>query len=177
MVSQSTGTAKSMNGWLALFSELGERTRKPFGHATFGLYFLVGVFGFGATGVWYECGRWLNHHDDGASVLTALLTFFPALVGSTSLQIVIEEERNRRMRAFGYAYAFIFLVLLIAILWLRILTPVRLGLAGAASLGALWIWWIANADNPALQDEVDDEDALGGKVTKKAAGSLSGFKA
>jgi hypothetical protein len=168
-----------VNGWRELWLQLVDRTKRPFSHVVFVLYFFIGVVAFGALGVWFEIVRWINEPESGpAAVLTALETFFPALVGSTSLQVIFEENSNKRMRAFAVSYLVVFVALVIILMFVsRIPTEVAFGLAVLSAVGALWVWWIANANNAAFQDDVNDEDPLGGSVKHKPAGSLTGFQA
>jgi len=169
-----------VSGWRKLKLELKDRTIGPVveGHVTFGLYFFIGVVVFGGLGFWYECARlWNNPAAGPSAMLTSLVTFFPALVGSTSIQMIFEEDENRRMRAFAVTYLIVFALLATALTFLeRIPTWVSFVVSGAASLAALWIWWVANAKNPAFRDEVNDETPLGGSVAQTPAGTLDGFK-
>lgn len=177
--STTVGGPTIVNGWLELWLQLKERTTRPCSHVSFVLYFIIGVLACGALGVWFEILRWINAPEGGPSaILTALETFFPALVGSTSLQVMFEENGNKRMRAFAAAYLTVFLAIFVVLMVVtRIPTGVSFAVAIVACLSAGWVWWIANANNPAFRDDVNDEDPLGGSVKQKPAGSLTGFQA
>ena len=53
-------------------------------------------------------------------------------------------------------------------------TSISIGLV--ASLFAIFIWWIANADDPNFDDNVDPDILTGGNPNTPLKGDTSGFK-
>ena len=166
--------------WRRLRRELGRRSLEPCGHVSFVFYFFVAVVTFGGAGIWTELRAYLNfvptpNQPDPslASLRTAVITFFPALAGSSCMQLIWAEDHERSLRAFAVV---ILTVLLLAIFFL---TPegVSNGLAITgglvASIIALWSWWIANAKQ---KDLLDLDAPTGGKaIGGELAGNLDDF--
>lgn len=169
--------------WSLLRTELRVRTMKPLAHASFVLYFAGAVLLIGAGGIWLEIYSLLllpNAVDPSASpasgLRTAVITFFPALAGSSCMQLVLAEDQQKYLKTFA-------LVLMVVIGILAIgLTPAAIGTGTAifvgaiASVVALWTWWIANAKQLDLLD--GDLDApLGKNPDAEPSGDLNGFNA
>lgn len=153
----------------------------PVGHFSFVSYFFVAVVIFGGAGIWTELRAYLNFVPTPdqlchslASLRTAVITFFPALAGSSCMQLIWAENHERSLRAFA--------VVMLAVLILAIffITPegvsdrAALTVGAAASFLALWSWWIANAKQ---KDLLDPDAATGGKTTGgDLPGNLDEFK-
>jgi hypothetical protein len=172
------GGTTYQNGFKHLLRELAERTRAPIGHVTFWVYLVLGVILFGGLGVWLE---WISYSyavpkPSSDALRTALITFFQALVGSTSIQLVFAEN-NKPMRAFAILCLVIFLV---PAIWLTLDRSVGPGpaflLAGIASVAAVWIWWIAHAFEPVFRDQLNVTAPVGGETNVTPPGDLTGFK-
>lgn len=167
--------------WTRLWRTLAERTSLPWRHPTFVLYFVVAVILVGGAGLWLELYKLSFATAESSTSLealrTAIITFFTALAGSSSMQVILEENDDRAMRAMAICVLTVLsaLALIIAPASVSDCTAVKLGLVGCGL--ALWTWWIANAKQPGLQDE--RADAAVGRRDPKAglAGSLDGFKA
>lgn len=166
-----------MRHWVTLGRELALRTKEPIEHPTFIFYFVAIVIGVGGIGTWVELFRLAgpletpNPHD---GLVTSLITFFFALVGTSCTQLIIEESENKSLRALGQ------FVLVLAFISAAVLTALGMasGQAGIrpwaiASFLALVVWWIANAKSPGLRDT---DAPTGGTVTKKLPGNLSDYK-
>lgn len=167
--------------WVKLWRELRKRTIDPAQHVSFVLYFLIAVLLFGGAGVWTEMRAYLlfvptpdQPFPSLGSLRTAVITFFPALAGSSCMQLIWAEDHERSLRAF----AFSIIAILVGAIFL--LTPAAVSDAsalvggGAASVVALWSWWIANAK----QRDLLDLDASTGRsdTSGELPGSLDGFK-
>lgn len=136
------------------------------------------MVGYGLLGTWFEAWQWLSNKPGSGlkDVVESLVTFFPALVGATSLQTVIEDSEQRPLRGFAILAGFVFFVLAIFVAFARLPDWLAFTIATLASVGALWIWVIANARHPGLQDRVDDRDSVGGPVEETPlSGDLSSF--
>ena len=167
--------------WKRLGNELKKRSVDPVGHFSFVSYFLVAVVIFGGAGVWAELRSYMyfvtTPEQPGpslAALRTAVITFFPALAGSACMQLIWAADHERSLRAF----AVVVLTALAAAIFF--ITPHgvsdRAALVGgtAASILALWSWWIANAKQ---EDLLDPDAPTGGKATDgELPGNLDDFK-
>lgn len=162
--------------------ELGERTAKPIRHPSFVVFFACAVLGLGALGVWLELysyiypdrGGYANRETD--ALRTALLTFFPAVAGTAAMQLMWAES-TKHFRSVAFAILGVFLVVALVISPARISNGSALFFGVVASVMSLWVWWIANAKQADLLDEINPSDSVGGdNVQVKLAGSLDDFQ-
>ncbi len=167
--------------------ELTNRTFGPLHHPTFVIYFLLVMLLVGPFSIWVEVFTFFFLGSPApaaaaadpatptasaslAGLRTALLTFFPAVTATTALQLVW-AERWKQMRAVAMLF-FVIIAILAACM-----TPRQIGDSSAVAMGlaatvvALWLWWIANANNPDLLGEIDPSDPIGGDT---ATGPLKG---
>lgn len=171
--------AAQPNGFVLLGAELRRRLLTPVRHVTFWVYLVLGVVFFAALPIWLEL--YLYFSSSGATlsdVRLALIAFFPALIGSVSIQLIFEEAgRSKRMLAFALFVGFMsFLVCWCLIVLKSISNCAAVPIATAASLSAVFMWWIANGTNRTFTDEFDFEAPVGGPSSAPPAGDLSGFK-
>lgn len=165
-------------GWGGLKADLRRRTFEPLRHVSFVCYFLVAVAGVGALGIWVELINLCLAKPplDPSALRTAIATFFPALVGSTCFQVVL----GRYLKALQAAIFLATSILLAIAGWLisahSLSFTISLPIAVLASLVSLWLWWIANADNPDLADEALVDAPTGGAVGQTLSGNLEGFQ-
>lgn len=81
-----------------VFSELHRRAGTGFRHAPFTLAFWIGLVFAGGMGIWVEVWNLaMTAFADPTrvgldSLRTAISTFFPAVIGATSLQMAFEDE-------------------------------------------------------------------------------------
>lgn len=174
-----------VNGFVELWVELKRRFFAPVRHVTFWTYLLVGVIFFGGLAIWLElCLYVAAPIEDGLRGATsdhlkvALVTFFPALIGSVSTQLLFEEAgRNKRMLAFAVMVGVFFLAIG---LWLTLDRGLRnsisISVATVSCCASVLVWWVANGSNRAFQDEFDVDAPLGGAATQQPAGDLQDFK-
>ncbi len=93
-------TAKTKPGskgdWRYLGHEIWRRTWGPFSNVPFVFYVVLAILCLGGLGIWVELVKTAldspPKNFDG--VLTALSTFFPALIGSASLQLILASTGN-----------------------------------------------------------------------------------
>jgi hypothetical protein len=167
--------------WLRLGRELRKRSRDPLGHFSFVAYFVVAVVMFGGAGIWTELRSYLYFVPTAgepfaslASLRTALITFFPALAGSSCMQLIWAEDHERSLRAFAIV---VLAALLVAIFFISpegVSDRTALAVGAAAAVLALWSWWIANAKQ---KDLLDPDAATGGSaVSADLPGSLDEFE-
>ncbi|MDP2450746.1 MAG: hypothetical protein Q8M93_04735 [Polaromonas sp.] len=177
---------KQKNGsWAILGRELQKRTFEPFGHFSFVAYFLLAVCAVGGTGIWLEAYSYFLLPPDPTGtpnslspLRTAVITFFPALAGSASLQLIWAENNQKSLRAFAVLVIFALTIVAVFIApSVAVHHKTALWVGGFASIVALWTWWIANAHQKDLLDPVLDPDVTLGKKnpTAELAGDLDGF--
>ncbi len=146
---------------------LKEEFRKPSGHVGFWCYFVVVVLLVGGLGVWISAIR--DHTY--ISVVGSLLTFFPAIAAASCFELIHADDRQpepkfaRNVAIFGAALLGVAAV---------IITANQAGLLSCfvgimASLFALALWWLANANNPTLRDDAPAPD--GGDPHSAPAGT------
>ncbi|TCQ70944.1 hypothetical protein EDF68_13111 [Ochrobactrum sp. BH3] len=91
----------SENGFRIAWAELKRRTAKPKTEVVYWSYFIFAVCGLGGIGILLEFARYASVKDsvtpDG--LFTAFATFFPALIGSSAMQIMFDKVNDRRMMA------------------------------------------------------------------------------
>lgn len=168
-------------GWGDFRADLLRRTTKPLRHVTFVMYFLASVVAIGGLGLWVELINYARAPGTGdlTAVRTAIATFFPALIGSTCLQIILGDYL-KQLRAFAFLFTLAFAAVAF---WLIVdkglAAQSAVGLGAAASVASLWFWCIANADNADLFDEeLKPTAATGGEDTNRdLGGDLNGFDA
>jgi len=174
------------DGYARLVDEVKRRWREPSGHPTFGLFFFGSFLMFAAVGVWLEFARFLfGAAPDPVSATglrIAIATYFPAVLGSSLLQLLISETL-RSLRALGFIIGVAFGALAFVLIfatplpnWLAIL----IGLG--ASAAALACWRIVYADDPTLRDDPEPEPEVAtGKIDPVAplmgGEALNGFDA
>ena len=175
------GTATlSVDNWGLLKRDLFRRSKEPWGHTTFVVFFALGVFAYGMLGTWFELIRWAGKEPGAGpeSCAITLITFFPALVGSTSLQVLLDEKENRdrRFRAFALFVGPFFFIWAAIAAFLPLLWQIKLLFSILGVAAALWVWVVANADHPALKDQVDVDDSVGGPTDTPPAGDVTTYK-
>ncbi|QJW78702.1 hypothetical protein [Burkholderia glumae] len=162
--------------WAALKHELALRAIEPLESPTFVFFFLAIVVGVGGIGIWVELFKLTRPQGtpgplDG--LITSLIAFFFALVGTSCTQLIIEESESKALRALAQ------FVLFLAFVGAALATA-GVGSSQAAilpwtlaSIVALIVWWLANAKSPGLRDP---DAPTGGAVTKTLPGDLSNYK-
>ena len=162
--------------------ELRERTARPFRHPSFVVFFVCAVLGLGALGIWLELfsyiypDRTVYPNSETDALRTALLTFFPAVAGTAAMQLMWAES-SKHFRSVAFAILGVFLVVALVISPARISNGSALLFGALASALSLWVWWIANAKQADLLDELNPSAPVGGdNVQIKLAGSLDDFQ-
>lgn len=164
------------NSWPLFFGELVRRTRSPARHVSFVLYFFLGVIVLGGLGIWVELIEYIHHPESLAALRTALVVFFPALIGTSCMDLLWSDNEKKYMRAFSVIIVAIF----VATIFVERATTssgIALCISTIASLAALWVWWVANADQPHLRD-VNLDAPVGGEASPaktRLPGDETGF--
>ena len=150
-------TTAPYDGYARLFAEVKRRWKEPSGHPTFGLFFVGSFLMFAAVGVWLETCKLLfgigPEPGSAAALRTAIATYFPAVLGTSLLQLFISETL-RSLRALGFIVGFVFFTLAFVLIFavnLENWAAILLGLF--ASAAALSCWRIVYADDLSLRDD------------------------
>jgi hypothetical protein len=170
--------ASGSGGMTYLRGELTRRFRGPMGHFAFWVFLGLGALFFGGFGVWFEMGRWATSQPGASAdgLHTAMFTYFTALAGASTLQLVFEDGQ-KPLRVFAILCAAIFVVLAVWQSWFKPSDPI-LAFAGVSvgSILALGMWWLTSGQDEALKDNIKPDSAVGGDPSKTPHGNLDGFK-
>lgn len=166
--------------WPALGRELRDRTLKPVFHPSFVIFFVVAILGVGPTGFWIELFSYVTTKSLDASALRAsFVSFVPAFVAATTMQLIWAENAKRSLRAFAILILSVCMLGLIFCKSSAFADPVAITFGVCSTAIALWMWWIANANQKEFHDESEDlsRNPIGGESTDAPlAGDLSGFQ-
>lgn len=143
-------------------------------------YVLLAIIGLGCLGIWVEFIKVASATSpanyDG--VLTALATFFPALIGSSSLQLMLASTGNRDKVLVSFGY-FVSLTAFGAVVLISVFHPTFPDLTFWASVFfavvAVWLWWFTNGDDPTYKSGPVDA-ASGGDTKRTLKGDTSEFR-
>jgi hypothetical protein len=146
--------------------------RKPAGHTGFWGYFIVLILVVGGLGVWISAFQ----DRTLVSIIGSLLTFFPAISTSACFELVHSDETQpkpkfaRNVAIYGGAILTVALLIITANkdTWVGCIVGIL------ASLFALALWWLANANNVKLRDD-DPISASGGDANRVPAGETGEY--
>ncbi|WOH75542.1 hypothetical protein RX330_10755 [Bradyrhizobium sp. NDS-1] len=177
MEEDATGVAQSE--WSQLFKELRKRTIEPLQSVSFVVYAIVGTAILGGLGIWVEVTKIIL--ADGAidltNLLTAMTTFFMALVGTAAYQMnfAAVERKDKPMIAFAWIMFFIFFIAAIFLSLFGTRQTAYCIVAGVfSSVGAIWFWWITNGGDR-LWQKIEPDAPAGGALDRNIRGDLEGF--
>lgn len=171
---------RAASSWATLFRELRKRTVEPVFHASFVMYFCVAVVLVGGSGIWFEMHSYLFYTPtpeqplpSSSALRIAVITFFPALAGSSCMQLIWAEDLHKSLRAFSITALALLTGVVFTIAPSAVSNSAALSTGVVASIIALWTWWIANAKQ---RDFLDIDAATGKKDTDgDLLGNLDGF--
>lgn len=159
--------------------QLRERTAGLHKRFSYVVYVLVSIVVLGGLGIWTELVKLALSGVPGRTdgIFTAATTFYPAVVASATFQLLLIATGNhdRVMTAFG-------VLVMVSSFALAVLSTVfrsqypMLCLAAAVLLVvfSVWIWIVANSDNP-IYKPVTVDAAAGGNPSREPQGNLSDF--
>lgn len=163
------------NGFVYIKGELKKRIMAPTKELTFWLVLVLSILAFGGLGVWFEVIQYWRGPGDATSdaVLTALVTFCPALVGTSAVQLICQDDAEKPLILFGILCVVFFIVVAALLVFVPGLERhIAFLCAGVAYLGAIGVWWVANGLDPTLRDGVNRAAALGGGIEKPLEGTI-----
>ena len=169
-------SSKRGGDWRYFCREVTRRTTQPCSHFPFVVYVVVAIIGLGCLGIWVELIKlaWSPELNNYSGVLTALATFFPALIGSSSLQLILTstDRSDKVFVAFGCFVMFVAFgaVVLITLFhtYLPLLTTWSCVLFAFL---AVWLWWFTNGDDPTYKTTAVDA-ASGGDPSRAPKGAV-----
>ena len=155
------------NSFVLLGKDLWRRLTTPLLNFTYWTHLLIGVCFYGAIGIWAELMRhYLLGVDSGyGSIILAMHATYPAIIGATAMQILLNKEQQTYVRSFAQLVSTVFF----SMAAVCILAADKIGMASSFRLGAVGLissilfWWIANALDEELKD-VDPSDSTGGPL-------------
>ena len=174
-----TPNSIDINDWKYLRREIVRRTIQPVHNVSLVVSLLIAVVALGGLGIWVEVVKLLLSLTSNANgILIALSTFFPALIGSASHHLMLASTDRSDKVFVSFSYLLLVLALL-SVAAITIFFPTHLTLcyfiATISALLSLWIWWIANGDDPTYRSTPVDS-AAGGNTERKLKGSTNGFE-
>lgn len=177
MSSEDSG---QFNEYKHFWSELKRRTFQPFKNLTFVFYVFAAIIVLGCLGIWVALFKFAQVPDSGnrAQVLTAIATFFPALVGSSSLQLMLASAGNndKLFVVFSYVVSLLAAFAVVLVSSLHAEYPyLSLWIAIAFSIIAVWLWCFTNGDDPTYKSAAVDA-ASGGDTNRPLKGDTTGFQ-
>ncbi len=110
-------------------------------------------------------------------MLTALVTFFPALMGSSALQLIFGDVVKKPLKALALLVGtFAAITAWFLPTDASSVNERSFFIAASLSVVAMWTWCLANADDPTFQDALDVAAPVGGSLDQPLNGDLSDFK-
>ena len=164
-----------------LWGELSRRTKEFPKRAVLVFYVLGAVAGLGGLGIWTELVRMLlsENHYGWDRVFTATAAFYPAVIGSAAfrLQLVATGKPDQIISAFGLLVLLFAFGTAVFLAFFGVDHPgPSLVAAIVLALFAIWIWIVANVDDP-IYKSIPVDTASGGNPSRDPKGDFSEFKA
>ncbi len=180
-MSDVTSASSGVSDWVHLSRELARRTREPIKHAPFVFYVILGTIVFGGLGVWVELLKIvISESSVGlAGLITAIITFYPALAGSTTIQLVLSSaNRNDKVvMSFGLLMLCLFTISALLLAVFAGKHPTAVMVAGVVlSFLVVWVWWITNCDDATYKQMPAPDAATGGDPERKLSGNITEYK-
>ena len=178
-VSEEAGVDQMASDWAYLWDQIKRRTLEPVKAVPFVIYIFLGIVSFGGLGIWTEVLKIIisDKPPEIAGLLTAVMTFFPTLIGSTAIQLVLASSQNKIMMSFALFILFVFLAIVILLPFFSSSHPCGvLVIASLASLCGIWTWWFTNSTDPTYRHRVPIDAPAGGPTDSPLKGNLSGFQ-
>lgn len=162
------------NGFKALGIYLKESWHAGRGKVNLWAYFLVGIVGISGLGVWAA----ILISQKGwpvPDVLLSLVTCAIPIIVSSCLDFIFDQQKRHFLLGFSISVAFLVISLDALALIFSKQCLISYLLATVSMAIAYYMWWIANAWNPKL-DNVCDYLTPIGSVNKDIGGSQGDFK-
>jgi hypothetical protein len=180
MLSSADADPNSVGDWRYLGREIWRRTWHPFHNVPFVFYVILAIMCLGSLGIWVELVKTQLSTPPPSydGVLTAIATFYPALIGSASLQLILTSTGNSDKVLVSFAllacFASFFSVVLISVFY-QLYPGWCFNVATFFAVFAVWFWWFTNGDELTYKNAPVDV-AAGGDTGKALKGDLADFK-
>lgn len=161
--------------------ELRRRTSEFPKSFTFFAYVVAGVIMLGGLGVWTELLKltYAAPNPDGLDgVFTAVATYYPAVAGTASFQLLLiaSGKVDRVLTGFGILVIAVSITAAMSLTFLRAAFPTFCLVAAVVlAIFSIWIWIVTNADDP-IYKSVPVDAPSGGPTSRDPKGDLSDFK-
>lgn len=162
-MNQSNNVSKNYNGFRESWEFILEKTKKPFPHTTFWVFFLfISVF-LSGIGIFYEL--WNFETSKTSPVKIAFLLFTPPLINSAFFQILVTNKVEKNCKALigGIAIIANFLFLYLFNQKNDTFSVCLIFLTAVLVIVALWLNWFQSSLNDDLYDH--DNNGLGPNPT------------
>jgi hypothetical protein len=156
---------EGISKWKNLRDFISRRTLRPFSHPEFIGYFILVIIMIGGIGVWSN----LLIEDSPVSISKNLNAYSLAIISAGSIELIFTNNKVLKKTLTIISIG----VLVVYIGLYFILTDdnlIMLSLSTLLSIFALYIWWIANAENTNLTENFFIENS---NISKDLADSLS----
>jgi hypothetical protein len=169
----------SINGFAFLGREVKRRFTEPVGRVNFWGYLFLAIILLGGLPIYIEAFRLkLGIVSDAEGVILALFTVFPAIMGASAVQLVLDRD-NSPIRMAGLTSLIICTVATVIFISdvLKLSDTFSIVSGIFFCVLAVLIWWIANGLDPIFQDTIRTDDSVGGDVNQELGGDFNGFQA
>jgi hypothetical protein len=160
--------ADSPNFWRDLVATVWERVVTPARHPKYVIYFLGIIVVVGALGVIIPLVRNFIAAEptdaEWRSVLHSLCTYVLAILAAALADSIVSEKIKSTLRLLIFVFALLVAGAAITVLFIQSLEKGWM-IVGVATVVALFLWWVANADNANLLEPTPAADAaIGGPI-------------
>lgn len=169
-----------MGDWRYVLHRMKTRTYKPIERFPFVIYFILGVVGCGALGIWIEVLKSILSAEvtNTSGIITAVITFFAGFGISTAVMLLMDSTGARAKVDTAFALVFIGLFIVAATL-LSLFSAIHptpvLVIGFVCSVTASWLWWFTNSDNPIFLTVLPVDAPTGGPTERSLPGDLSDY--
>lgn len=165
--SGATLRPRRTNSFVLLAKDLGRRLTAPVLNFTYWTHLIIGVCFYGSIGIWAELLRryLLNAEAGYGSIILAMHATYPAIIGATGMQLLLNKDEQTYVRSFAQLVSTIsFSMAAVCVVAAEKLGEVlSFRIAAAGLVAAVLFWWIANALDEGLKD-VDPSASTGGPL-------------
>ena len=164
---------EKISKWDELKEFFSDRRTSPWEHPEYILYFLIVIIGFGAIGIWTSwytesIGKIFNH----ASLLDNIANFSVAIVATGSIELMFVKKDTIRRTLFLISIGYMLVAGLGFFFTINCNSTKGYWIAIPLGILALYIWWIANADNANLTENFFKQQS---NATKELGDNLDDY--
>ena len=168
------------NSWGKLLSDFKGKFKRSISNPTLVFFSVAAILLIGNLSFWIEVYNFFgkgSSYPSLAAMVSALITFFPAVAVPACMQLHLSNNDSRSAKALSHLIIIIITASAFLINTLpKTLNNVWVLLASIIlTFISYLIWLVINADNPDFS-EPDPETPVGGSVDVKMSGSLEGLQ-